>query len=452
LTSSLLLLALANSRPAAAAEVVWDGWYRARGIYTNSLSLASEEESPNSEGAAFVVDHRLNLRPRFLLSDKAAVHLELDFLRLVPWGTQAVAPTDINTGDLGPEVYAEQVSSPTTGDGGLTDQSIRVNRVWGEVDTGVGILRVGRVPLHWGTGMVFNAGLDPNAEYGDTADRVQFTGKVGEVFLMGAWESRLEGLVNERDDYRALVGAVYYQTETVGLGTLQTYRWRGGEETPWSTWIPDLWARAELGPVEGELEFAGVIGKGSPSESINDIRLSAWGGNLGASAELNKLRFGAGLGFATGDNEDDSTYKTFTFDPDFNRTVLLFEEPMPTVEPEVINESNEGRSREVARVGEGISNAIYINPRIGYRVVDSLTVDLAWFGATQAKAKDASAKGYGSEIDLDLNYKPTEHIELRGTGAVYLPGPFLTTFESDDFGDSFDSPAWGGRLIGTLKF
>jgi uncharacterized protein (TIGR04551 family) len=47
-------------------------------------------------------------------------------------------------------------------------------RVWGEVQTPVGLFSFGRMPSEWGLGIMSNAGSGINDDFGDTVDRLQF--------------------------------------------------------------------------------------------------------------------------------------------------------------------------------------------------------------------------------------------------------------------------------------
>ena len=270
------LLALSGlASTAHATEVVWDGHYRMRGEFFDSLSLADTTTNPNAEAAAWHMDHRLRLRPGFRITDKVSVFTQVDALPYVQWGSQPVAVIDPVTGEGLPVVYSEALGPPTTEDGGVTPQNLQVTRLWGEVKTQVGLLRFGRMPNHWGSGMVFNAGNRPMDEYGDTVDRVQFAGQAGQVFLMGGIENRHEGLAAEKDDYRAVVASVLYETEKAALGTFHTYRWRSTTDTRYAIWIGDIWGRADLGILEAETEFAAMVGGGDLANGVNDIRTSA---------------------------------------------------------------------------------------------------------------------------------------------------------------------------------
>ncbi len=62
---------------------------------------------------------------------------------------------------------------PTAGVNGCTN-SINVKRVWGEYMTPVGQLRFGRMPGHWGLGMVENSGDGIDSDYQTTLDRIMF--------------------------------------------------------------------------------------------------------------------------------------------------------------------------------------------------------------------------------------------------------------------------------------
>jgi hypothetical protein len=169
-TPSLLLL-LASTVPSAhATELIWDGHYRSRADLYSSLSLS--DENAQSEGLSSYLDHRLLLQPTWHLTNRVRIHSQLDLLRGVPWGSEIVAGTDPVSGDSISPLLGSTVQSTTTDDEGATLYNLAVTRVWSEVDTPVGVVKFGRMPLHWGSGMVWNAGTDFASEYGDTMDRI----------------------------------------------------------------------------------------------------------------------------------------------------------------------------------------------------------------------------------------------------------------------------------------
>ncbi len=452
LTTFLLPLVLAPS--AEATELTFDGYYRARGELFNSLSLSNSNE--DAEGASSSFDHRLRLEPAFLISDQAAIRSQIDVLAWNRWGDSAVQMTDPVTGEVTPLVMSDSVETPTDEDGASTYANMRATRAWAEVKfDGIGMLSFGRMPVHWGSGLVLNSGNRPIDEFGDTSDRIMFTGKAGDVFLTGGWETLDEGYVGQTDDHHAVFAAVTYAAERAAIGTYHTYRFRREDENKWGMWLGDIWGKAEVGPLEVEAEFAAMIGSGDLDTDINDVNVSAFGGALNAALKPDRLRLGAKAGFATGDSDTtDSRYKAFAFDPDYSLGLFLFEEPMPLLEPTVMTDANEGRTTAASRTGYRVQNAIYAQPRVGYVLTEGLTADLSLLAAQAARLPEAESanKSYGFEVDADIRWQPIEHFELHGTGGIFIPGKYYRNYEDDEFGSGFDQTAWGARVIGTVSF
>ena len=73
--------------------------------------------------------------------------------------------------------------------------SIVVKRVWGEYTTPIGLLRFGRMPNHWGLGMLANDGNAYDSDWGSTADRIMFvTGvKSWDLYFGALWDFTNEG-------------------------------------------------------------------------------------------------------------------------------------------------------------------------------------------------------------------------------------------------------------------
>ena len=86
---------------------------------------------------------------------------------------------------------------PTAGVNAWTN-SIDVRRAWGEYMTPVGQLRFGRMPGHWGLGMVENSGDGLDSDYQTTLDRVMFvTGiKSIDLYFGAAWDFVSSGPTN----------------------------------------------------------------------------------------------------------------------------------------------------------------------------------------------------------------------------------------------------------------
>jgi hypothetical protein len=450
---TLALLSLLATGPAHAGELAWEGFYRGRGLLYDSLSLSDSNES--TEGMSEYFDHRMSLRPTWRISEHAALHAQLEVNAYTVWGSDAATYVDPVTGEAISVAEADGVAT--------SDFSLQAPRAWAEANTKVGTFSMGRMPLHWGAGVLWNDGNAVLAEYGDTADRVQYNGRFGPVFVLAAWDVQYEGFLGQEDDMQSASLALGYRSETAGVGLLNNYRYQSDQDDddqlgtgPWQQYTGDLWGFTRLGPVQIELEAVGEFGGGDLDTGANDIGLMAFGGMVRADWQGEKFGLGLEGGFATGDADPtDEKVRTFTFDRDHNVALLMFEEVMPTLEPAVLNaDTNEGRALDAALSGDGVSNALYLRPAARYTLLPGLQAEAAWIGALRAKGAtvEEDRGGYGSEFDVSLRYDPHPHVWVQGTFGVLLPGKYYSGYEDEDFGDGFDTTAIGARVVGVVEF
>jgi hypothetical protein len=444
------LLTVAN-----AAEVEWSGHYRTRGLAYRNLSLSAT--NPNAIGSTAYADHRLRLQPAFHLSSRVSVHTQLDFLPYTPWGVTTDAWVDPVTGQSIDLAYADGVAP--TGDetnGSSYLGNLQVTRAYADVYTPVGRLRFGRMPMHWGAGILYNAGNDVLNEYGDSADRVQFTTRAGPVYVMAGYDVLYSGYTEAfeggHDDMQAVDVAVAYRSEALSVGLYNRYRFQ--PKYDFRAYNGSLWGSAELGPVHAELEAVGVFGEGDLSDEVDNQRIRAAGGLLTADAQFDKILAGLQAGVATGDGDDsDNTLNTFTFDRDHNIALMMFEEPLPVLAPAVLNDANGGRDTTTVVTGDGFSNGFFLAPRIGYALRPDLSADVTYVAARALQSPSwTDEKGYGQEVDLGITYRPFEHFSAVGTFGVFFPGPYYSEFEDDTLGGDFDSATVGGRLMLNAEF
>ena len=130
---------------------------------------------------------RFRLDPEFHVSDNLRVLSQIDLLDNLVLGSTpsgyaldngAVAPRS-GYSPLG--VLDDGTSAPSSRNS-LKD-SIIVKRVWAEWATPVGQLRFGRMPNHWGLGMVYNSGDGHDDDYQSTIDRAQIISGVKSLDL-----------------------------------------------------------------------------------------------------------------------------------------------------------------------------------------------------------------------------------------------------------------------------
>ncbi|WP_437806828.1 TIGR04551 family protein [Sorangium sp. So ce1078] len=147
---------------------------------------------------------RFRLNPELHISDNLRILSQVDLLDNVVLGSTPEGYTN-RPGSEGYEVarrggysplgaFSSTQWAPSAGVNSPRD-SISVKRIWGEYMTPLGLLRFGRMPNHWGLGMVANSGDGYDSDYQSTVDRLMFvTGiKKYDIYFAGAWDWANEG-------------------------------------------------------------------------------------------------------------------------------------------------------------------------------------------------------------------------------------------------------------------
>jgi hypothetical protein len=437
---------------AQAAEVQFEGSYRARANIYDSLSL--DRSLNNSDGRAFSIHHRLWLRPRLVLSDHVAMFAEVRGLNHVAFGNQANTYYDVDLEDDVPLAFLDDLSSPTSS----TDENaplldISLWRAWGEVHSKIGRFKFGRMPINWGVGIWQNDGLSVYGDYGDTVDRFQWELLIKDrVFVRAAVDINTEGFINQFDDTTSYNLAGAYRSELVAVGA--NTQWRRTPSLNLNVFTADIQADAEMGALEIHVEGVGQFGSGDLDNGFNEVNIMSFGAVLQVGLNIDPWAFKIEGGLATGDgNTSDTKLRTFTFDRDYRMGLMLFEMPMPTLAAAAANETNLGRSYEAALSGPAVSNALYLKPSVSRGIVEGLDIQLMGILARVAKVPESMAerRRYGMEFDLNVSYKPFEHVELLGTFGVFLPGTFYRNYEDDTF-EGFSDTAVAGQLQTRIHF
>jgi len=194
-------------------ELQWaaEGYYRTRGVFLTNLAAANSQTLPYPvNGEDFTIPeirrtsylyHSLRLMPQVSYGDVVALKAQVDGFRDTLWGD--------NNGLFAAPLFA--IDGTNQGIYG-TDQtryfgqqenlSLALSRAWLEFKVPVGQMRVGRMPSHWGMGLLANGGgtgnIDPTTpagkpprraadyffdddfgdnHFGSTADRILFITK-----------------------------------------------------------------------------------------------------------------------------------------------------------------------------------------------------------------------------------------------------------------------------------
>jgi len=322
-----------------------DGYYRVRTDWLRNFNLGFPDIDPKFGGSPFPTalgckstatghpcddslssaNMRLRLEPTINLDEGTSVHIQADALDNVLLGSTPSDPTlgashtdpsTLNKPPAGP--FNNGTQAPVRQGVNSDRPSFEVKRAWAEVAVPLGVVKFGRMPNHWGMGILYNGGgadpvngtYDYDGDYGDTVDRASFSLLIPGTNLraMVASDWSLTRLVSNQtlankgheghpfdlddsDDVNAWVGAisrmdsaqefrdtvdrgevafnygVYFEYKTqawdstgknFALGTTPdpaTYQPRNLK-----TYSPDVWAKAAFDRFTLEAEFAAQLG------------------------------------------------------------------------------------------------------------------------------------------------------------------------------------------------
>lgn len=148
---------------------------------------------------------RLRLAPEIHVSDNLRIRSQIDLLDNLVLGSTPegfrYGVTDADgvevlqrTGYNQVGIYDTTQLPPNPGSNSFTD-SVHVKRAWGEYTTPIGELRFGRMPDHWGLGMLYNAGDGYDDDYQTTFDRLMVVSGLRDLdlYFAASWDFMNEG-------------------------------------------------------------------------------------------------------------------------------------------------------------------------------------------------------------------------------------------------------------------
>jgi uncharacterized protein (TIGR04551 family) len=167
-----------------------DGYFRVRGQLFNNLDLGYRGPTGNGldpagyplfphqltttfSGTQITNNMRFRLEPTLNISELVRVRSQIDILDNYVLGSSVSHAFNDPFSPFPVPFYG--ASRVLYQDDPTADRApILPKRVWGEVQTPVGLLSFGRMPSEWGLGILTNAGSGINDDFGDTVDRIQF--------------------------------------------------------------------------------------------------------------------------------------------------------------------------------------------------------------------------------------------------------------------------------------
>ena len=146
---------------------------------------------------------RLRLRPTLNISEDIRLKSTVDIFDNVVLGSLPNLKSNRNSlPQVGLPASVENQLPPTIGWNSATD-AIRLKRLWAEVTTPFGQIRFGRQPLHFGLGLLANAGEDIDDDFEDSVDQVLFSTRIAGHYVTPAYAISSAGPIGRGSGFGA---------------------------------------------------------------------------------------------------------------------------------------------------------------------------------------------------------------------------------------------------------
>jgi uncharacterized protein (TIGR04551 family) len=451
---------------------------QASSLTNPASSCAARDKSNCRTDNMTSADMRMRLEPTINVTEQVRVKAQLDIFDNLVMGSTPQGYFINNAGLAGggagrasgvPYSFASSsAQAPETGINAVYS-SIRAKRAWAEVRTPFGELRFGRMPNHWGTGMLFNNGDCLDCDFGMNVDRVMFASKLWGHFIAFMWDWVATGPTTQIIGPQTGQG-VFYNADTLddvsqwalalgkqdkpeelkekldagkavfNYGGYFVYRQQDWDQTgPLAPsgntyqslqntihprhakeFIGDIWLRLNYKKfhIEGEGAIrAGTIGDLSDVYGVGykgSTSILSGGFVVKSDYKLlhDALKIFVEVGFASGDDSEDTgaqvNFQQALRAPSNNRIGRFSFDPDYHVDLILFR-----------RILGTVENATYFKPGVSYDIVDNFgaRLDLMYAIANRPVAYPGNSYNLGIEIDAQIMYKNEE--EGFYAGLVY---------------------------------
>jgi hypothetical protein len=446
-------------------------------VHYNNVSSFALDDKGRTDGLNQYLDHRLRVMADLEATRTLHLVFNVDVLAGQIWGDTSDADAD--------HLFAPRDTIGATTRSTVRDLYLQWNSVAGQ-------LRLGQMASQWGLGLVSNSGADRPDEFsdprlGDIVDRVLFVTDPhahlldGDHAFEGLGALYYDGPVNARYDmFLGVYGA--YRHQTYGSGGMLNV-------TALDVFTKHTVALDGRGT---KLELAGegavMFGRTDVTKLVrapDGMDIQSLGAALRATVDVPIIRLAPSLelGAASGDRDpNDATTRTFSFDPDYQVGMILFQELLGRSSAWAVSTSRaaSGALQAVPPTGwwqaatnGAITNALYLYPKLKWTPVKGLDVKAAFLWArsmvpvadpysTEAGAtaggtprgfrNGAPSNGLGWEVDAGVSYKTPI---LWSTFALRLGVQFGYAQPGEAFQDANGNQLggiWKARVLADLLF
>lgn len=429
----LFLTVAAAGMSASAISIDWSGGYRVEFTDVNSPTLDSNNPNPKSYGLQY-----LYLNSKIVASDGINIVARFDIM-----GNQTPGYENSQLGSLvgGSGIGTDPRINSQTGE----STGVNVSQLYLNANTEYGSLIAGRAPFEFGLGITHNAGNGPFDHWYDTRDSVGYKFYVDNISFMP-----MISRVSQKDFGRGVTVSdetfvFEYKNKDNGAeaGVVQQTRKSTFDSNDgaaavsgstvvasWSTKTVNLFLGRSWESFKFKMEASFLTGETGLQVAGENININAYA----LAAELlfpalneEKWEYGLKMGYASGDNPTTTVYEGYQFDRNYDVAMLLFNHRMGSADflTTGITHTNAGLTVGNSADDEAIGNAMYFAPSGKYTWNDKLDVRTTLVYAqlvTNPTLSLDTSKDLGTELDIELIYKPRERVIWSNGVGVLFPG------------------------------
>lgn len=438
--SLLAVLVVILSQVAHAISIDWTGGYRIEFTDVNSPTLDANPD-PKTYGLQY-----LYLNPKIVASDGVNIVGRFDIL-----GSQTPAYKNSQLGSLIGGGGASPSTSPRVNSQQMESTGVTVSQLYLNVNSEYGSLVAGRAPLEFGLGMTHNAGLGAFDHWYDNRDSVGYKFFVDNISFMP-----MISKVSQKNYGRGVTVSdetivFEYKNKDNGAeaGVIQQSRKSSVESndalsatkplpiagatlnSAWSTKTVNLYLGRSWDSFKFKMEASFLTGETGLLVGTDSLRVNAYAiaaELLFPAIEGSKWEWGGKLGIASGDNPTTTgVYEGYQMDQNYDVAMLMFNHRMGRADFLTTGILHNDTTLSVGNSAddEAIGNAMYIAPSVKYAWNDKLdiksTIVYAQLVVNPTLSLDTS-KDLGTELDIELIYKPRERVIWSNELGVLFPG------------------------------
>ncbi|OFZ30568.1 MAG: hypothetical protein A2622_08830 [Bdellovibrionales bacterium RIFCSPHIGHO2_01_FULL_40_29] len=432
----ILGIVLATSN-AMAMSIDWTGGYRIEYNEIDRPSLADSKER-KAYGLNF-----LYLQPKILASDGINIVGRFDIFSNTHSAYKNSQLGAVVGGGLSP-------SAPNVTSESQEASLLRVSQLYLNVNHEFGSLVAGRAPIEFGMGITHNAGLDPFAHWYDTSDMVGYKFIIDNISFMPIFAR-----VSQKDFGQGVTMAdqifvFEYDNKDIGAKAGLFHQTRRGSvesndaltaptplpplagavlDSGWATQTINLFFGRSWQTFQFKLEASFLTGDTGYLTGGIPIKFNSYA----VAAEMllptdGKWEYGAKFGVASGDDPTTpNTLEGYQFDRNYDVAMLLFNHRMgardflTTGITHTDSTLNVGNSAD----DESIGNVVYLAPSVKYQWDEKIDIKSTLvYGQLMVNPTNSVdfSKDLGTELDMELIYKPRERVIWSNQLGVLLPG------------------------------